>query len=88
MSDFLKKKYVLQDDIFSFDILDSSTKKVTSFYKQTPFPNYKIDDNRSSILKKGDNNSLAYSRTINQIAMFFNNLGSDGGLFILIGKKY
>tara|TARA_Y100000741_G_scaffold355312_1_gene330585 strand:- start:320 stop:1219 length:900 start_codon:yes stop_codon:yes gene_type:complete len=59
MSDFLKKKYVLQDDIFSFDILDSSTKKVTSFYKQTPFPNYKIDDNRSSILKKGDNNSLA-----------------------------
>ena len=29
-----------------------------------------------------------YSRIVNQISMIFNQLGSDGGLFILIGKKY
>ena len=28
-----------------------------------------------------------YSRIINQIFMIFNRLGSDGGLFIVIGKK-
>jgi hypothetical protein len=29
-----------------------------------------------------------YSRIVNQFSMLFNQLGSDGGLFILIGKKY
>jgi hypothetical protein len=28
-----------------------------------------------------------FSRIINQIYMIFNSLGSDGGLFIIIGKK-
>ena len=28
-----------------------------------------------------------YSRIINQISMIFNKFGSDGGLFIVIGKK-
>ena len=28
-----------------------------------------------------------FSRTLNQILMIFNRLGSDGGLFIVIGKK-
>ena len=28
-----------------------------------------------------------YSRIFNQIFMIFNKLGSDGGLFVVIGKK-
>ena len=28
-----------------------------------------------------------YSRIVNQFFMIFNRLGSDGGLFIVIGKK-
>ena len=59
MSEFLKKQFIVKNDIISFDIKDSSTKKVIDFYKETPFPNYKKNDNRSSILKKGDNNILA-----------------------------
>ncbi len=28
-----------------------------------------------------------YSRLVNQFSMIFNQLGSDGGLFVVIGKK-
>ena len=33
MDDFLKKEYKLNNDIFTFKIEDSSTNKVTNFYK-------------------------------------------------------
>lgn len=59
MVNFLKKKFELKDGIFSYHINDSDTKKVTEFYKETPFPNYKNDDNKQSILNKGDKNFLA-----------------------------
>ena len=59
MDDFLKKEYKLNNDIFSFKIEDSSTNKVTNFYKESPFPNYKDTDNKSTILEKGDKNTLA-----------------------------
>ncbi len=59
MEDFLKKECSLSDDILSFEIKNSSTKKVTSFYKESPFPNYKDTDNKSTILEKGDKNPLA-----------------------------
>ena len=39
-----------------------------------------------SLFSKKSIGSL-YSRIINQISMIFNKLGSDGGLFIVIGKK-
>ena len=32
---------------------------MTDFYKITPFPNYKDDDNKQTILEKGDRNLLA-----------------------------
>ena len=41
------------------EIKDSSTNKVTKFYKESPFPNYKDTDNKSTILEKGDKNALA-----------------------------
>ena len=56
MSDFLKKDYKVENNIYTFKIEDSSTNKVTSFYKESPFPNYKDTDDRSTILEKGDKN--------------------------------
>ena len=59
MEKFLKKEYVLKDNIFCFKITDKSTKEVLNFYKETPFPNYKVDDDKTSILEKGEKNILA-----------------------------
>ena len=56
---FLKKKLVDEDGILFFPITDNKTKKVTNFYKITPFPNYKANDDRESILDKGNKNTLA-----------------------------
>jgi SAM-dependent methyltransferase len=55
---FLKKKMNKENNIIRFDINDIETKKVTSFYKESPFPNYKLDDNKLSILEKGNKNYL------------------------------
>ncbi len=59
MSEFIKKSFKKKDDIISFSINDNETKKVTEFYKATPFPNYKNDDNKQTILDKGNRNILA-----------------------------
>ena len=56
---FIKKKFSYKDDIIYFDITDDSTKKVTEFYDESPFPNYKDADNKASILERGDKNLLA-----------------------------
>ena len=59
MNEFLKKNYSKIHDIYCFEINDTSTKKVTEFYTKTPFPNYKENDDKSSITEKGDANLLA-----------------------------
>ena len=59
MSNFLKKKLLQQNKIFKFDIVDNETKKVSNFYKESPFPNYKSNDNKYTISKNGDKNFLA-----------------------------
>ena len=59
MSEFIKKSFKKKDDLISFSINDNETKKVTEFYKATPFPNYKNDDNKQTILDKGNRNILA-----------------------------
>ena len=58
--EFLKKKFEIKNDIISFKIEDNKTKKVTEFYKVTPFPNYKENDDKQSMLLKGNKNLLAY----------------------------
>ena len=60
MNNFLKKKLKFKDGIFSFDIVDEKTKKVTEFYDKKPFPNYKDNDSKQTILDKGNKNILAY----------------------------
>ncbi len=59
MSGYLKKPFEIKNGIYSYSIKDSETKKVTEFYKITPFPNYKDDDDKQSILEKGNRNILA-----------------------------
>ena len=56
---FLKKKLENKDRIFYFPVTNLDTQKVTNFYKETPFPNYKENDDKRSILEKGNKNILA-----------------------------
>jgi len=56
--EFLKKKLDYKNQIYSKNIEDKKTKTVTQFYKNNPFPNYKNDANKASILSKGQNNYL------------------------------
>ena len=55
---FLKKNCIEKNGISIFQINDDQTNKVTSFYKVSPFPNYKPEDNKSTILAKGNKNYL------------------------------
>ena len=50
-------------------------------------PKCNIQDQESNILFEKSSKGTFLSRVFSQIAMIFNNLGSDGGLFIVIGKK-
>jgi len=59
MNNFFKKKFVDKNGILSFEIQDKKTKSVIEFYNERPFPNYKDNDNKQTILKKGDKNFLA-----------------------------
>ena len=44
-------------------------------------------DGQNENLFKKESKGTFFSRINNQISMIFNNLGSDGGLFVVIGKK-
>lgn len=59
MQEILKKNFSKINGIYHIEINDASTKNVTNFYKNNPFPNYKVNDSKLSILKKGDQNPLA-----------------------------
>tara|TARA_B100000989_G_scaffold298724_1_gene289444 strand:+ start:2501 stop:3406 length:906 start_codon:yes stop_codon:yes gene_type:complete len=56
---FLKKKFEKRENIFSYKIEDKITKNVTNFYNIKPFPNYDVNDNKATILNKGNKNYLA-----------------------------
>ena len=56
--EYFKNNYVLKEDIVDFNITDPVTSKVGNFYEEDPFPNYKLDDNKQTILKIGDQNIL------------------------------
>jgi SAM-dependent methyltransferase len=48
-----------KDGIFFFPIRDHTTKSVVDFYDVDPFPNYEFNENKASLLRKGDRNQLA-----------------------------
>ena len=49
----------VKDGLLSFDINDSTTKKVTEFYTVEPFPNYEVNENKGTLLFKGNRNKLS-----------------------------
>ena len=56
---FLKKKFENIENIFTNKIDDAVAKRVVKFYDIKPFPNYHHNENKASILNKGDKNYLA-----------------------------
>ena len=55
---FLKQILPKSDLIYKKEVTDIKTLNVTNFYKESPFPNYKLDDNKGTILEKGNKNFL------------------------------
>tara|TARA_B100000963_G_scaffold317387_1_gene297804 strand:+ start:3488 stop:4402 length:915 start_codon:yes stop_codon:yes gene_type:complete len=55
------KNYSSIEGIKLFLSSDDTTKNVISFYKDDPFPNYELTDNKLTILEKGDNNLFTSS---------------------------
>ena len=55
---FRNKNFNLNGDIVDFDIKNPITLEVKQFYEKYPFPNYKIDDNKHTILEIGNKNSF------------------------------
>ena len=53
-----KKKINQVDGIYLDQSFDSITKKVSDFYTKNPFPNYKPNDNKNTILTSGDKKYL------------------------------
>ncbi len=50
-------------------------------------PSCSIDHNQNYTLFEKSSKGSFLSRLFSQVSMIFNNLGSDGGLFVMIGKK-
>ena len=48
-----------RDGILTFEIKDKTTQSVTDFYNVEPFPNYEANENKGSLLLKGDRNELS-----------------------------
>lgn len=55
---FKTKKYKINHGIYDFGINHPTTSVIKQFYEDTPFPNYKINDDKFSILEIGDQNYL------------------------------
>jgi SAM-dependent methyltransferase len=56
---YFKKEFTSSGNLVSFPVLGQVTKKVTEFYDIAPFPNYKDNDNKSTILERGNRNRLS-----------------------------
>ena len=56
---YLKKQPFIENEIQRFKLRKQTSKIVSEFYKSNPFPNYKVDDDKISIVQKGDKNVLA-----------------------------
>ena len=73
----------------ALDAFSTQALKIKQVQKEKPGTltyDFDINQNYEDLFEKHNEGNL-YSRLINQISMIFNKLGSDGGLFIVIGKK-
>ena len=55
------KEFKIVDGIYSFNITSDTTNLVKDFYFDKPFPSYSSEDDKYSILKKGNDNYLSKS---------------------------
>lgn len=55
---FFKQVLPKSELIYKKEITDIETLNVTNFYKESPFPNYKLNDNKATILEMGNKNYL------------------------------
>ena len=53
------KEFKIIDGIYSFNITSDTTNLVKDFYFEKPFPSYSSEDDKYSILKKGNENYLS-----------------------------
>mgnify|MGYP001435253190 CR=1 FL=1 len=75
-----------QESLHTIDeVLDWFDKNNIEFISSIPSCDFETPDNYDLFTKQSRGNYL--TRFLKQITMIFNNLGSDGGLFVLIGKK-
>ena len=51
-----KKKLSQIDGIYFSKIVDQTSKKISNFYNDKPFPNYKNEENLISFLERGNKN--------------------------------
>ena len=68
------------------EVLEWFKKNDIQYINSIPSCDFEITQNYEDLFSTKSKGSF-YSRIINQIFMIFNRLGSDGGLFIVIGKK-
>ena len=54
-NNIFKSSFNIVDGIICFDIKNVTTKKIQDFYKYDPFPNYRENDNKHTILSIGEN---------------------------------
>ncbi len=58
---YINKNFTIDEGIRVYKSSDNITNEVISFYKDDPFPNYELTDNKFTILEKGDNNLFTAS---------------------------
>ena len=68
------------------EVLDWFEENSIEYINSIPSCDFEYFANYKNLFSKQDKGDL-YSRLFNQLCMIFNKLGSDGGLFIVIGKK-
>lgn len=56
---YFKKEFSSSGNLVRFPVSGEVTKTVTEFYDVAPFPNYKDNDDKASILERGNRNQLS-----------------------------
>lgn len=51
-----KNGYHYENGIYVYSFNDKIVEKIKNFYRDDPFPNYEIDDDKATIKRRGDNN--------------------------------
>ena len=59
MNKIFNKKFTIEENLLKFHLKDQNDKKIIDFYSDSPFPNYKKNEDKSSIIFKGEKNLLA-----------------------------